>query len=266
MNDLTWAHVPPSPPGQLLACFRMRSMLLFYTLYLLCLSLGLLCVVCVSYWNSTWRGGFAWDGTRLQFNWHPVLMVAGLVVLYGNAAVLYRIPLTWGQNKKPWKLLHAGMMFLALLLSILGLCAVFSFHNANKTPNLYSLHSWLGICTSAMFAAQWVLGLAAFLLPCSPMAFRRLLKPVHVWMGSIIFSLSVAACISAHYNKRSTITSREIQTAVRLLLPGELAKHAVSEGTKAVTKVAPNVIAKCCEIIFRVSLNRLFAVLRVVVA
>uniref|UniRef100_A0A3P8S3C3 Histone H2B n=1 Tax=Amphiprion percula TaxID=161767 RepID=A0A3P8S3C3_AMPPE len=40
----------------------------------------------------------------------------------------------------------------------------------------------------------------------------------------------------ALYNKRSTITSREIQTAVRLLLPGELAKHAVSEGTKAVTK------------------------------
>merc|ERR1712025_545478 len=40
----------------------------------------------------------------------------------------------------------------------------------------------------------------------------------------------------AKYNKRATITSREIQTAVRLLLPGELAKHAVSEGTKAVTK------------------------------
>eukprot|EP00128_Syssomonas_multiformis_P003206 Colp12_sorted_trinity150504_noHs@6503 len=40
----------------------------------------------------------------------------------------------------------------------------------------------------------------------------------------------------AKYNKRSTIGSREIQTAVRLLLPGELAKHAVSEGTKAVTK------------------------------
>ena len=27
-----------------------------------------------------------------------------------------------------------------------------------------------------------------------------------------------------------------LQTAVRLILPGELAKHAVSEGTKAVTK------------------------------
>eukprot|EP01134_Creolimax_fragrantissima_P003584 CFRG3584T1 len=42
------------------------------------------------------------------------------------------------------------------------------------------------------------------------------------------------------YNKKSTISSREIQTAVRLLLPGELAKHAVSEGTKAVTKYTSN--------------------------
>lgn len=40
----------------------------------------------------------------------------------------------------------------------------------------------------------------------------------------------------ARINKKSTLTSREVQTSVRLLLPGELAKHAVSEGTKAVTK------------------------------
>ncbi|PLW55517.1 hypothetical protein PCANC_02075 [Puccinia coronata f. sp. avenae] len=40
----------------------------------------------------------------------------------------------------------------------------------------------------------------------------------------------------AMYNKRSTISSREIQTAVRLILPGELSKHAISEGTKGVTK------------------------------
>eukprot|EP00211_Chloroparvula_japonica_P008270 CAMPEP_0119130192 /NCGR_PEP_ID=MMETSP1310-20130426/7628_1 /TAXON_ID=464262 /ORGANISM="Genus nov. species nov., Strain RCC2339" /LENGTH=181 /DNA_ID=CAMNT_0007120675 /DNA_START=309 /DNA_END=854 /DNA_ORIENTATION=+ len=37
-------------------------------------------------------------------------------------------------------------------------------------------------------------------------------------------------------NKRTTLSSREVQTGVRLTLPGELAKHAVSEGTKAVTK------------------------------
>ena len=40
----------------------------------------------------------------------------------------------------------------------------------------------------------------------------------------------------ARLNKKPTIQSRDIQTAVRLILPGELAKHAVSEGTKAVAK------------------------------
>ncbi len=40
----------------------------------------------------------------------------------------------------------------------------------------------------------------------------------------------------ARMNKRNTITSREIQTACRIVLPGELVKHAVSEGTKSVTK------------------------------
>ena len=38
------------------------------------------------------------------------------------------------------------------------------------------------------------------------------------------------------FSKTKTLGSREVQTAVRLILPGELAKHAVSEGTKAVTK------------------------------
>ena len=37
-------------------------------------------------------------------------------------------------------------------------------------------------------------------------------------------------------NKTKTLSSREVQTAVRLMLPGELAKHAMSEGTKAVAK------------------------------
>eukprot|EP01068_Selenidium_serpulae_P016925 Selendium_serpulae@DN6334_c3_g1_i6.p1 len=38
------------------------------------------------------------------------------------------------------------------------------------------------------------------------------------------------------YNKKDTLASRDIQAGIRLVLPGELAKHAVSEGTKAVTK------------------------------
>lgn len=57
------------------------------------------------------------------------------------------------------------------------------------------------------------------------------------WCSTDIFErVATEASKLAAYNKKSTISSREIQTSVRLILPGELAKHAVSEGTKAVTK------------------------------
>jgi len=56
------------------------------------------------------------------------------------------------------------------------------------------------------------------------------------FVNDIFERIAAEASRLASYNKRTTITSREIQTAVRLILPGELAKHAVSEGTKAVTK------------------------------
>tara|TARA_R110002050_G_scaffold51365_5_gene118129 strand:- start:3344 stop:3961 length:618 start_codon:yes stop_codon:yes gene_type:complete len=44
------------------------------------------------------------------------------------------------------------------------------------------------------------------------------------------------ACTISTLNKSSTLSCRDIQSGVRLSLPGELAKHAISEGTKAVTK------------------------------
>ncbi|XP_078497389.1 histone H2B-like [Lissotriton helveticus] len=56
------------------------------------------------------------------------------------------------------------------------------------------------------------------------------------FVNDVFERIAAEAARLTQYTKRSTITSREVQTAVRLLLPGELAKHAVSEGTKAVTK------------------------------
>ncbi|NP_001140951.1 Histone H2B.1 [Zea mays] len=56
------------------------------------------------------------------------------------------------------------------------------------------------------------------------------------FINDIFEKLAAESAKLARYNKKPTITSREIQTSVRLVLPGELAKHAVSEGTKAVTK------------------------------
>lgn len=78
----------------------------------------------------------------------------------------------------------------------------------------------------------------------------KVLKQIHVdtgisnkamailnsFVNDIFERIATEASKLAAYSKKSTISSREIQTAVRLILPGELAKHAISEGTKSVTK------------------------------
>nr|XP_035974767.1 histone H2B, gonadal-like [Halichoerus grypus] len=80
--------------------------------------------------------------------------------------------------------------------------------------------------------------------------FPRVLKQVHEGLSlsqktvSILDSfvkdiferIADEASRLARSTKCSTITSREIQTAVRLLLPGEIGKHAVSEATKAIIR------------------------------
>ncbi|KAF8396754.1 hypothetical protein HHK36_018384 [Tetracentron sinense] len=59
------------------------------------------------------------------------------------------------------------------------------------------------------------------------------------FINDIFEKLAQEASKLARYNKKPTITSREIQTAVRLVLPGELAKHAVSEGVQRFDPQAP---------------------------
>ena len=56
------------------------------------------------------------------------------------------------------------------------------------------------------------------------------------FINDIFERIALEASKLCRFSKKATLSSREIQTAVRLTLPGELAKHAVSEGTKAVTK------------------------------
>ena len=56
------------------------------------------------------------------------------------------------------------------------------------------------------------------------------------FINDIFERIALEASKLCRFSKKATLSSREIQTAVRLMLPGELSKHAVSEGTKAVTK------------------------------
>merc|ERR1712167_35454 len=65
---------------------------------------------------------------------------------------------------------------------------------------------------------------------------NKAMSIMNSFINDVFEKIATEASKLARYNKKTTLSSREIQTAVRLLLPGELSKHAVSEGTKAVTK------------------------------
>ncbi len=58
------------------------------------------------------------------------------------------------ERKRQLKLAHAAINLTAFVLAVVALEAVFAFHNASDIPNMYSLHSWLGIATVALFAFQ----------------------------------------------------------------------------------------------------------------
>merc|ERR1719325_434073 len=65
---------------------------------------------------------------------------------------------------------------------------------------------------------------------------KRSMSIMNSFINDVFEKIASESARLVRYNKKHTLSSREVQTSVRLLLPGELAKHAVSEGTKAVTK------------------------------
>lgn len=70
------------------------------------------------------------------------------------AMLLYRA--ARGTKKRALKLGHAFIHFLVFIFTVIALQAVFDSHNlANPPiPNLYSLHSWVGLTTVILFACQ----------------------------------------------------------------------------------------------------------------
>lgn len=77
----------------------------------------------------------------------------------------------------------------------------------------------------------------------------RILKSINVNMGITKRAIEILNVIAkviferlvlhssrlARYNSRKTITAREVMTTVRMNLPGELGKHAVTNVTRAMT-------------------------------
>ncbi|KAG7492308.1 hypothetical protein MATL_G00013620 [Megalops atlanticus] len=156
-------------------------------------ALGLACVVITGVWMGHYRGGYAWDGSSHEFNVHPLCMVLGLVFLYGDAILVYRV--FRNESKRSIKILHAMLHLFALIVSIVGFVAVFDFHASSKIPDMYSLHSWCGMVTLVLFCVQWLMGLGFFLFPGASPWLRSWYLSLHVFFGLALFVLAVGTSL-----------------------------------------------------------------------
>ncbi|XP_046455678.1 plasma membrane ascorbate-dependent reductase CYBRD1-like isoform X1 [Daphnia pulex] len=184
-----------SPPNW---CFF--GWLLALTQLLLHGALGL-----VLFWVIYYLGGFGWqDQPKLEFNYHPVLMIGGFVYLSGNALLSYR---SFGCCRHIYKkLFHTVFHILAVPAIVMGFITVWDSRNLSVPPiaNFWSLHSWMGLTTMGLFAIQvvrtLVVGFFSFLIllccEARTAALRAALVPVHATFGLITFLMAIATCLT----------------------------------------------------------------------
>lgn len=74
---------------------------------------------------------------------------------------------------------------------------MFDAHNSANPPkpNLYSLHSWIGLSAVILFAAQYLFGFIFYLYPTMTQSMRVSFMPLHVFFGTFGFVLCVAAAL-----------------------------------------------------------------------
>jgi cytochrome b-561 len=70
-------------------------------------------------------------------------------------------------NHDTAKLTHLILHAIAIVLGAFGIYCAFKYHNDSGIANLYSLHSWLGIGTIALYAIQVTAACFASLEFCS---------------------------------------------------------------------------------------------------
>jgi len=157
----------------------------FFAGFIVSQVLGLFIIVLVSVWISKYLGGIGFTTDSQLFNFHPLFMTLGMVFIFGDAILVYRV--LRNERKKILKIMHAVLNGSALALALLGSWAVFRYHSNQNIPNLYSLHSWVGALTMLLFTGQYALGFVSFMFPGLSPTYRRLILPYHTYIGLMLF-------------------------------------------------------------------------------
>ena len=118
-----------------------------------------------------------------------------MIFEFKKAILMYRMLRT--TTKLYVKILHGVIQVTVLIFTSIALKAVFDSHNNAKKPipNMYSLHSWVGLSAVILFGLQWVCGFVSFLFPKLSDGLRAAYLPHHKFWGLVIFVLVCAAAL-----------------------------------------------------------------------
>ena len=144
-------------------------------------------VVLVSVWAAYDSPGFLYvpNWSTNIFSWHPLLMTAGFY--FSQIMGFVSLTLLPSKNTQccafdnprsqpasiactPWTINAASLArgfweAAGCATLVAGLIAVFAYSNGNNLPNLTQLHSWLGIMTSVLYFANFVVTVISIVLP-----------------------------------------------------------------------------------------------------
>ncbi|XVF43460.1 hypothetical protein PTKIN_Ptkin02bG0041600 [Pterospermum kingtungense] len=175
---------------------------------------GVLAFILMLVWLLHYRGGIeydSYDGYRV-FNVHPFLMFCGFIFLSGEAMMVYK---TVKAGHYVQKVVHMILQLGAFVLGVVGICAVFRFHDMANIEDVYSLHSWIGIATITLFALQWLVGLVTYMFH-QPEWRKITLLPWHICGGRTLLYMSIATALTGLMEKATFMNLRHNHEA-RLL-------------------------------------------------
>jgi len=143
-------------------------------------------------------GGVNWNNNT--FNWHPLLMVTGMIFCSTQGLLAFRAgPFTKAWNKR----VHYLFQTAGVICVCIGLTAVFVSHNTKPySANLATNHGWMGIAVLTVYFAQFVIGVVVYGLQLVNEAVRRWLMPKHKFLGLFCY-VSGAAVVGSGMSELS---------------------------------------------------------------
>lgn len=135
--------------------------------------------------------GFGLTDKGQLANLHPILMYTFMVSINMYSVLIYRTHYDAPKARLKWT--HAGLSGLNMLMSLLGVAAMYKAHLMGNLANFYSLHSWIGAITNGFYLSQFLFGLVAFLRPGLSLQQRANLMPWHRLVGAMTLVLAATA-------------------------------------------------------------------------